>query len=299
MILAPVPRDEAIRLRLIGELGMLDASPEPVFDDIAHEAAQVADCPIALISLVDAERQWFVSVLGLEMRETERRLAFCAHSILRGVPTVVPDTLLDARFSSNPMVTGSPGLRFYAGFPIAVAGVRIGSLCVLDRRPRALAPAQQDTLAALADAASALLDARRRRAPVVRPDTADARTALYVDDHALNRLVMEGVFSDLPQWALVLAQDAQTCVDRIVASKPDLLLLDIHLDGLHGADLLQRVRGIPGCATIPAVAVSADGQPEDIEAARRAGFDDYWVKPLDPTRIRHTLAALFPRPVDR
>ncbi|MGE0313254.1 MAG: response regulator [Lautropia sp.] len=130
------------------------------------------------------------------------------------------------------------------------------------------------------------------------PDAATAAdgrqySALYVDDHALNRLVMEGLFESMPNWTLALAQDAQTCLERVADATPDLILLDIHLEGLHGADLMHRVRRLPGLGTLPAIAVSADGQPEDIAAAMRAGFDDYWVKPLDLGRMQHSLARLF------
>lgn len=119
------------------------------------------------------------------------------------------------------------------------------------------------------------------------------RTALYVDDHALNRLMMENLFDGLQGWVLEVAQDAHTCFERVARSTPQLVLLDINLDGIKGTDLLRRLRQIPGLRAVPAVAVSADGRPADIEAARKAGFDGYWVKPIEEAQVERTLARLF------
>ena len=119
------------------------------------------------------------------------------------------------------------------------------------------------------------------------------RLALYVDDFALNRLVMQNLFEAVGGWSVDLAEDAASCLEHVGRSRPDLLLIDIHLDGVEGTALLQRLRQLPGLAEVPAVAVSADGQPGDIDAARAAGFDDYWVKPIDKAQVGRTLATLF------
>jgi len=138
----------------------LDTEAEPRFDRITRLARAVARVPIALISLVDAQRQWFKSRQGLDQRETAREVSFCAHAILADEPLIVPDAREDARFAENPLVTGPPFVRFYAGHPIhAPGGARVGTLCVIDTQPRGLS-SQED--AALADLA-ALVDAELER----------------------------------------------------------------------------------------------------------------------------------------
>jgi CheY-like chemotaxis protein len=135
---APSPPDEAARLRALRELGILDSGPEERFDRITRLAQRVFDVPIALVSLVDADRQWFKSRQGLDLDETHRDLSFCAHAIHDDSVFVVSDALLDPRFADNPAVTGELRVRFYAGRPLRANGRRVGTLCVVDQRPRHL-----------------------------------------------------------------------------------------------------------------------------------------------------------------
>ncbi len=136
---APLAENEHLRLRALRHLGVLDTEPEERFDRLTRLAAALFDVPIALVSLVDADRQWFKSCHGLGMRETPRETSFCAHVILGGDVMVVPDALLDSRFADNPLVTGEPRVRFYAGCPLALTdGSRAGTLCLMDTRPRHL-----------------------------------------------------------------------------------------------------------------------------------------------------------------
>ncbi|MEQ8660007.1 MAG: GAF domain-containing protein, partial [Gammaproteobacteria bacterium] len=129
------------------ELGMLDTPPEPRIDRLTRLASRACATPIAAVTLVDAERQWFKSRRGLDVSETPRRQAFCAHTILREGLTVVPDAARDARFSDNALVIGAPHLRFYAGVPLhGRDGSRVGALCVLDHAPRELSRSQLETL---------------------------------------------------------------------------------------------------------------------------------------------------------
>jgi phosphoribosyl 1,2-cyclic phosphodiesterase/DNA-binding response OmpR family regulator len=148
---APLPPDEAARLRALHDAGVLDSSPEERFDRITRLARRVFDVPIALVSLVDAERQWFKSYQGIEIRETPRELSFCAHAIHDDRVFIVPDALADPRFADNPAVTGEIRARFYAGRPIRMFGRRVGTLCLVDRRPREL---RDDDVRALNDLAS-------------------------------------------------------------------------------------------------------------------------------------------------
>ncbi len=148
----PIPPNEKERLAALRDLVVLDSEPEQLFDDIARLASEVCGAPIALLSLVDAERQWFKANVGLPgVNETPRDVAFCAHALADDAVLEVPDATRDARFSGNPLVTGAPGIRFYAGAPLVLPhGERIGTLCVIDRQARLLDDAQTRMLRSLA-----------------------------------------------------------------------------------------------------------------------------------------------------
>lgn len=142
---------ESARLQALRQYQILDTPSERAYDDITALAAFICDVPIALISLVDADRQWFKSKVGLEVSETSREVSFCAHAILEGGIMVVKDALQDERFVSNALVTCAPNIRFYAGVPLITSdGHPLGTLCVIDRQPRELSETQIKTLEALA-----------------------------------------------------------------------------------------------------------------------------------------------------
>lgn len=157
MITPATPADEAGRLLCLRTLAVLDTPPDPALDAITQALAGMLDCPIALVSLVDADRQWFKSRHGLDTPETPRWSSFCAHAILDDAPLVVEDAVADARFADNPLVTGCLRLRFYAGQPLTLMGHRIGTLCVIDHRPRRLGAQQAQALRRLAQAVEACL----------------------------------------------------------------------------------------------------------------------------------------------
>jgi len=129
--------DEADRLKALTSYGVLDTTPEGSFDDLASLAARICEAPMAAVSLVDSQRQWFKSEVGLGVRETPRPLSFCAHAMLGDDVMVIPDAMQDDRFIDNDLVTGPPHIRFYAGYPLRTPdGVPLGALCVLDDKPR-------------------------------------------------------------------------------------------------------------------------------------------------------------------
>ena len=159
------PDDEARRLRALRSYEVLDTPVEQAYDDLTALAAQALGVPIALVSLIDTDRQWFKSHLGLEARETPRSMAFCDHAIRLREVMVVPDATLDPRFADNPLVTGEPHIRFYAGAPLVNAeGQALGTLCVIDRQPRAFDERQRATLTMLSRQVMAQLELRKRNA---------------------------------------------------------------------------------------------------------------------------------------
>ena len=148
---APLPDNEAERIRRLDELGILDTLEEQAYDDLTNLAATICDTPIALVSLVDRDRQWFKSHHGLDARETPRDVAFCSHAILDDNVFVVEDSGKDERFFDNPLATGAPLVKFYAGAPLVTSdNLRLGTLCVIADEPRTISEAQKSSLGALA-----------------------------------------------------------------------------------------------------------------------------------------------------
>lgn len=162
----PIPLHEDARLAALRRYAILDSAPETVFDDLVHLASFVTGSPIATFTLIDEQRQWFKSQIGLAMQETVRDVAFCGYTILQDEVMVVPDATLDPRFADNPLVVGDPGIRFYAGIPVrSREGQNIGTVCVIDHQARrALLDHQRAALEAIARQASALLELRRTAA---------------------------------------------------------------------------------------------------------------------------------------
>jgi two-component system, sensor histidine kinase len=158
----PIPDNEIKRVARLRDYEILDSKPEEAFDRITRVAAHLFDVSIALVSLVDESRQWFKSRQGLEATETPRELAFCAHAIMQDELFIIPDAALDARFKNNPLVTGGPKIRFYAGAPLRTHdGLGLGTLCVIDTKPRDPSARELSDLRDLADLAMDALNLRR------------------------------------------------------------------------------------------------------------------------------------------
>ena len=159
----PVPtKNEAARVAALQKYAILDTEPEQAFDDLVLLASIICNTPIALISLVDEDRQWFKSRVGLSVSETPREIAFCATAIRQADVFVVPDTLNDERFRNNPLVVSEPNIRFYAGAPlINEEGHALGTICVIDRTPREFGLGPQAALKALSRVVLAQLEFRR------------------------------------------------------------------------------------------------------------------------------------------
>jgi len=155
------PENEKQRLETLRGYEILDTEPEASFDDLTFLASYLCETPVALISLMDADRQWFKSKVGVSVLETSRDIAFCASAILGPDLFIVPDASQDERFADNPFVVADPKIRFYAGAPLMTQGQALGTLCVLDQVPRELRPEQLQALRALSRQVMAQLDLRR------------------------------------------------------------------------------------------------------------------------------------------
>ncbi len=195
---APLHPQEDARLEALDTLEILDTTPEAGFDDLTRLASQLCGTPIALVSLVDHYRQWFKSRIGLEAPETPRDFAFCAHAILGEELFVVEDSHDDERFHDNPLVTGGPHVRFYAGIPIkGASGLNMGTLCVIDHQPRHLTPQQQEALVVLGKQVEAQLLLRlrvrelERREAELRSQRDTLASVQRQKDHLMQRVMRD------------------------------------------------------------------------------------------------------------
>ena len=191
---APKALDEASRLEALRFYDILDSAPDAAFDDITRLAAFICETPIALVSFVDEDRQWFKARVGLDMFETDRCLSMCAWAILDEELFEVADTWVDDRFADTGLVVGEPFIRFYAGAPLRSAdGMNLGTLCVIDRVPRNLSEPQRSALRALASQVSRLLEGT-----VVRRLLAESLATFDVFDRSFPSCVTCGdiVFRD-------------------------------------------------------------------------------------------------------
>lgn len=189
MQIPPIPANEAERLAVLRGFAVLDTPAEADFDRFTRLAARLFDVPIALVSLVDAERQWFKSNVGLSGTDSSRATSFCGHALVETEPMVVPNALDDPRFFDNPFVTGDPNVRFYAGAPLRTRdGFALGTLCVIDNKPRELSVVQRELLAELGNLVMEQLEHRRSRMLALR-ESEQLRALLTAKRHGRNRVM--------------------------------------------------------------------------------------------------------------
>ncbi|WP_423370845.1 diguanylate cyclase domain-containing protein [Burkholderia sp. LMG 32019] len=259
MQIAPKPADEAARLDTLHSLSILDTPPEERFDRLTRLARRLFDVPIALVSLVDDDRQWFKSHAGLEVTQTSRDVSFCSHALLAGNTMVIQDALNDNRFHDNPLVTGAPGIRFYAGRPLAAPnGAPIGTLCLIDTRPRSLEP---DELALLGD----LAHMTEREIAALHFATTDELTQLT------NRRGFE-----------ILARHVLSLCDRL-GRHAVLLFFDLN----DFKSINDRFGHAEGDRALKAFADTLTGGLRDSDVIARLGGDEFVVllSATDPTDV--------------
>ncbi len=231
---AEVTSAARLRTRRLRAVGILDSGPEPALDALAKIASQVCEVPIALVTLLDTERQWFKARVGLEVASTPIEHAFCATALRDDAALVVEDAALDPRFAGNPLVTAHPNIRFYAGVPIHLRpGIPVGTLCAIDSRPRTITPMQLDILRGLALQAEHLLELRQ---------TSTKLQAAREHETTLERQLREVEIAEARRIAAELhdglGQDLLVIQLSLVEILPRRHLLD--------ADMAARVTAIAG-----------------------------------------------------
>lgn len=224
-----MPVDESRRLAALLDLAVLDTDAEERFDRLTRLAARILEVPIALVSLIDSDRQWFKSRVGLDKRETPRDLSFCGHAVLHDDLFVVPDATQDPRFHDNPYVLDDPSIRFYAGRPLHAAfGERVGTLCVIDRQPRELSAEDRQTL----DDLAALVERELNQRTLA--DAWEASRATHARYQAIFENLHESVSLIRPGEGWILGNDAS---DRMLGYPPGTTRLDNRQTFVHPDDI--------------------------------------------------------------
>jgi diguanylate cyclase (GGDEF)-like protein len=276
MLTAPVPPNEADRLKSLHNLRVLDTPPEERFDRLTRLAKRLFEVPIALVSFVDEHRQWFKSRQGMDVSETPREVAFCAHAILQDGIFVVPNAHEDERFKESPLVTAYPNIRFYAGRPVkAPDGARVGTLCIMDHRPRDPHPEDLQLLNDL----GALVEEEFRNLELITTDEltgiTNRRGFLSIAGHTLALCRRVG----RPATLVMLDLDGFKEVnDTLGHAAGDKLLKDfsLHLlEAFRDSDVVARLGGDEFCVLLSGTDQESAGRPLDhlrerLAAAARA-----------------------------
>ena len=245
---------EAHRLRALHALGILDTPAEERFDRVTRLAQRLFDVPIALIGLVDTDRQWFKSCIGLDVRQAAREVSFCSYAVAQNAALVIDDAMADRRFSANPAVTGDAHIRAYAGQPLRDAeGRPLGTLCVIDRRPRAWSSDDIRALRDLADCAEAELNAASLSRALAVQRESEARVRAVMDSVVDGIVTFDGLGTIL---------GCNRAAERIFGYDPDALIG-------QPVRLLAEIRGPSG--SVPTGAGLAAGVYYDLQGRRRNG----------------------------
>jgi diguanylate cyclase (GGDEF)-like protein len=283
MIAPPLPDTEHRRLTQLQGYGILDTDYEQAYDDLLMIAAGICGTPMGSVSLIDSDRQWFKAQLGLPVAQTSRDVAFCAHAILQPEKVmVVPDALEDQRFHDNPLVTGEPNIRFYAGAPlVGSGGEAVGTLCVMDSAPRQLTATQVDAMARLSRQVVALLELRKAYQELARHlserewyerQLDQHQQALIQENAELTQQSRTDALTGLPNRRAFNAVMEQALADAIANSRAlSLAIIDIDhfksINDLHGHPV--------GDATLVAIAQALQAQAASVATVARFGGEEF------------------------
>lgn len=299
MLKPPIPSNEQERLRELKKFEVLDTLPEDIFDEITRLAARICGTKIALVSLVDAKRQWFKSRYGLEATETPREVSFCGHAILQDEVFLVEDSALDPRFSDNPLVVGTPSVKFYAGVPLKTpSGFCIGTLCVIDSEKKSLTDKQTHVLRMLAREVIEILEIRYRliklRESEKKVTSRFDLSVVIVDDEVDLREVLE--YTIYKFCASVRTFDnAETAIEYLRDHPTDLVLSDMKMPRIDGIEFLRLLR-LDQRVIQPRFVFISGGLdlPEDVLEMIAREASGILAKPFNRDSILQKLYELFP-----
>jgi anti-sigma regulatory factor (Ser/Thr protein kinase) len=297
---------ETERLAALHRYRILDTDPEQAFDDLTLLASFICETPFALISLIDANRQWFKSRVGITFAETSRSISFCSHAIEQAGLYIVPDATQHARFRDNPMVTAEPAIRFYAGAPLVTPeGMALGTLCVADRVARTLTPSQIEALDALRRQAQAQLELRVNlmdlHQSLVRRNRAEADQQRLIGElqaslNGLNKLGALLPYCSVCELNLVIPADPRAIptitdgVKQILESKgwaeQEIMSVELAVQEALANGIRHGCKGDPARKVQCCVAVDQGGAVTIVVRDPGAGFDASAVPdPLDPQNL--------------
>jgi GAF domain-containing protein len=291
---APLPENEASRLRDLHQYQVLDTPPEEAFDDLTALVAQICGTPIALVSLIDAHRQWFKAKVGIEAQETSRDIAFCAHAINGNDLLVVADATHDARFSDNPLVTADPHIRFYAGMPLVTpSGHALGTLCVIDRVPKQLTDDQMNALRVLGRQVVTQLELRMRQHEL------ECSLAMHKKSERSKADIIRAIGYGLEGLAFLDQEGRYTYLNpahaAIYGYKPEELI-NRSWKTLYAPEWVAKIEQ----QYFPILLhVSADTRIETMAEATNLGATEYLKKPFSQERLMKAVELFLPRPTDR
>jgi anti-sigma regulatory factor (Ser/Thr protein kinase) len=298
--------DEAARLKALHRYRILDTEPERTFDDLALLASQICGAPMALLTLVDSDRQWFKARVGIPLQETSRAVSFCSHAIEGRDLFVVPDATQDVRFRDNPHVTGAPKIRFYAGTPLVTPdGHALGTLCVMDHVVRTLTPDQIEALEALRRQAQAMLELRlnlmdleralaeRDRAEAERERLLQQLRAAHADVRRLSALMP---YLSTCAFTMTIPADPSaipTVTDGVMQvlqekgwPEPDVMAVELALQEAVANAIRHGCKGDPSKQLRCSVACDESGELVITVTDPGCGFDPQTVpNPLDPENL--------------